>query len=61
VYTMDNWTTKTTAESHPVGYVGFFCDIATEANKTGKIILTLYWPGDDRWLGKNIEVAILGS
>jgi glucoamylase len=61
VYTMDNWATKTTLESHPVGYVGFFCDIATEANKTGKIILTLYWPGDDHWLGKNIEVAIVGS
>ena len=61
VYTMDNWATKTTVESHPVGYVGFFSDIATEANKTGKIILTLYWPGDDRWLGKNIEVAIVGS
>jgi glucoamylase len=61
VYTMDNWTTKTTVESHPVSYVGFFCDIATDANKTGKIILTLYWPGDDHWLGKNIEVVIVGS
>jgi len=61
VMTTDDWATKATLESHPVGYAGFFCDIATAAGQTGKIVLTLNWPGEDRWLGRNVEVAVVAS
>jgi len=61
VYTMDNWQTTLKKESAPVGYAGFFADVPTAADQEGKIIFTLYWPGEDRWLGRNVEVEILGE
>jgi glucoamylase len=61
LYTTDNWVTKTMAESYPVGYVGSYADIATTAGQSGKIILTFYWPGQDRWLGRNFEVAVISA
>ena len=60
VFTTDGWATQATLESHSVGYAGFFADIATAADKVGKMELTLYWPEEDRWLGKNFEVAVVG-
>jgi glucoamylase len=61
VYTTDGWKTTLTKESRPVGYAGFFADIETAANQQGKVIFTLYWPGEDRWLGRNVEVEVLGG
>jgi glucoamylase len=61
VYTLDNWKTTQTKESRPVGYAGFFADIDTAADQQGKVIFTLYWPGEDRWLGRNVEVEVLGG
>ena len=58
VYTMDNWATNDVVESQRVGYPGSYADIATPKGKDGTIVFTLYWPGDDRWLGRNIEVEI---
>ena len=59
VYTADNWATSVRMESQPVGYAGFFADLATVAGQTGKLIFTAYWPGEDKWLGRNFEVAIV--
>jgi glucoamylase len=64
VYTFDNWVTTLSKEARSVGYPGSFVDIPTTPDKTGNIIFTLAWPGQngqERWLGKNIEVAILPS
>ena len=61
VYTFDNWRTTLTKESKPVGYAGFFVDLPTTPEQEGKITLTLYWPGEDRWLGRNADVEVLGS
>jgi len=58
VYTVDNWATTLHTESHAVGYPGSYADIFTKPEQTGTIIFTLYWPGDDRWLGHNVEVSI---
>jgi len=58
VYTADGWATKMTLESHPVGYPGFFADIATVAGQAGKIEFTAYWPVEDKWLGRNYEVEV---
>ena len=58
VYTTDNWATNATIESKRAGYPGSYADIPTQPGKEGKIIFTLYWPAEDRWLGRNVEVAV---
>ncbi|NYF79133.1 glycoside hydrolase family 15 protein [Granulicella arctica] len=58
VYTFDNWATTLHAESRAVGYPGSYADIFTAPEQRGSIIFTLYWPGEDRWLGRNVEVAL---
>ncbi len=61
VWSMDNWATSNTIESHVVGYPGSFADIPTTPGQSGMIVFTLYWPGADRWLGKNLQVAVVAS
>ena len=58
LYTTDNWETSVTKESRPVGYAGFFADIDTLVGQAGKIAFTFYWVGQDKWLGRNFEVAV---
>ena len=57
-YTFDDWVTQTTLESRTVGYPGSYADINTAPNHSGKIIFTLYWPSEDRWLGRNHEITL---
>ncbi len=59
VYTVDDWATKVTVEASAVGYSGSYADIATTPGQTGRIVFTLYWPGKDKWLGTNLEVAMV--
>jgi glucoamylase len=63
VYTTDNWATKNAIDARVVGRPGAFADIptspATNGDQPAKIIFTLFWPGQNRWLGSNVEVAIL--
>jgi glucoamylase len=62
VYSFDNWATVQTMDSRSVGYPGSFVDISTAADQTGSILFTLLWPGEhqqDRWLGRNIDVAVI--
>jgi glucoamylase len=59
VYTMDDWKTTLTKESRPVGYAGFYADLETVEGQKGKIELTFYWPGQDKWLGRNIDVVVM--
>lgn len=58
LYTTDDWKTNTRVESQPVGYAGFFADVATQAGQSGKITFTFYWPGQDKWLGRNIDGTV---
>jgi glucoamylase len=61
VYTYDNWATTLRVESRSVGFSGSFVDISTGADQIGKIMFTLAYPVEDqqdRWLGRNIDVAI---
>jgi glucoamylase len=57
-FTFDNWATTLRADSRSVGYPGSYADIFTTPEQTGAIIFTLYWPGEDRWLGHNLEVTL---
>ncbi len=58
VWTQDDWATTNTTDSKTVGYPGSFVDIPTIPNQTGTIIFTMHWPADDRWLGRNISIAV---
>jgi glucoamylase len=58
VWTMDDWATTNLTNSKVIGYPGSYVDIPTVANQPGTIIFTLYWPAEDRWLGRNISIAV---
>jgi glucoamylase len=58
LYSTDNWATSTTLQSHPVGYAGSYVDIPTGAGQKGSIVFTFYWPGQEKWLGRNFEVVL---
>jgi glucoamylase len=58
VYSLDGWKTNAAMESKPVGYAGFYADIPTAAGWSGTIAFTFYWPGQDKWLGRNFEVSV---
>jgi glucoamylase len=61
VYTYDNWATTLSQDSRTIGYSRSFVDIPTGADQAGKITFTQAWPVEgqqDRWLGRNIDVAI---
>jgi glucoamylase len=58
VWTADNWATTNTLDSRNVGRPGSFADIAAAPGQTGSILFTLYWPLDNRWLGRNYQVDI---
>jgi glucoamylase len=57
-YSLDNWATDTTVPSHPVGYPGSYVDVPTAEGASGTIVFTLYWPDQDKWLGRNFEVTV---
>lgn len=58
VWTVDGWASQTTTQSSIVGPPGSFADICITPQTIGKLIFTLHWPGQDRWLGRNVEVSI---
>jgi len=57
-WTTDNWATKNAQDSTMVGEPGSFVDIQTAQDQIGSIVFTLFYPGDNRWLGRNYEVAV---
>jgi len=57
-WTNDNWATKNAMDSRLVGKPGSFVDIQTAHDEVGTIIFTLFWPEENRWLGRNYEVAV---
>jgi glucoamylase len=58
VWTVDNWATKEELDSRVVGRPGSFADIQTAHDMTGTLEFTLYWPNEDRWLGRNCDVTV---
>src|SRR5579875_2955243 len=58
VWTADNWATTHRTDSRQVGHPGSYVDIPVGAEQAGSIAFTMFWPGADRWLGRNFEVVI---
>ena len=58
LWTADDWKTSQTLDARTAGYPGFYADIPTATEQSGNISFTLYWPEQDRWLGKNFSVQV---
>ena len=58
VWTTDDWHTTNVSDAKDVGHPGSHVDIATSPDLLGSIIFTLYWPGEQKWLGRNYEVTV---
>jgi glucoamylase len=58
LWTADGWKTSATTESTALGYAGSFADVATRAGQTGQLSFTLFWTEENRWEGRNFDVAI---
>ncbi|HEX5235266.1 MAG TPA: glycoside hydrolase family 15 protein [Silvibacterium sp.] len=58
VWSADGWKTSTTTESTALGYAGSFADLPTVAGQTGQLSFTLFWTEEERWEGRNFDVAI---
>ena len=58
VWSADNWQTVNCKDSRAVGEGGFYVDIAASSDATESIRFTMFWPQENRWLGRNWEVSI---
>jgi glucoamylase len=61
LWTADDWKTSQHFNSQPVGAAGHFADIPTETAQIGRIEWTFFWPGNQRWEGRNFSVALESS
>ena len=59
LWTPDNWTTTNRVASQQVGHPGSYVDVHALPESTTGIAFTMFWPNENRWLGRNYEVAIL--
>ncbi|MGC2163027.1 MAG: glycoside hydrolase family 15 protein [Silvibacterium sp.] len=58
VWTADQWKTTETLESTALGCVGSFADLPTAAKQTDQLSFTLFWTEENRWEGRNFDVAV---
>ncbi len=58
VWSADDWKTTNRSDSRQVGPPGSYADIAAGAEAIGCIRFTLFWPSENRWLGRDWEVTI---
>jgi glucoamylase len=58
LWSPDNWTTTNTTDASAVDAFGCFADVTAAPDQTGSIVFTLFWPGSNRWLGRDYEVTI---
>jgi glucoamylase len=57
-WTPDNWQTTNSLDSTQLGYTGSYADLPTTPEQTGSLSFTLFWPDENRWEGRNFEVAL---
>ena len=59
VWSADGWATKSATDARIIGRPGAVVDITIGPQQTGSIVFTIFWPEQNRWLGRNVEVNIL--
>ena len=58
LWSVDGWKTNGMAESKALGFAGSFADVKTSEKQTGQLSFTLFWTEENRWEGRNFDVAI---
>ncbi len=58
VWTTDGWKTTQQTDSKPIGSPGFAAELPIAPGTSGTLELTLFWPAENRWLGRNFQVAL---
>ena len=62
VSTMDNWANTESLDSTAIGPNFFQADIPTAAEQVGTTIsFSMEYPEENRWVGRNYDVAIVAS
>lgn len=56
-YTTDGWASFRMTDAKLLGYPGFAAEIPAQAAGT-RLEFTMYWPMEDRWLGRNYVVDV---
>ncbi len=58
VWSADDWKSTNRSDSHQVGSPGSYVDLVPAPDATGCIRFTMFWPAENRWLGRDFEVTI---
>ena len=58
-WSKDNWATVEHLDSVQIGKAFYQADIPTAKDESGTITFTLEYPAENRWLGRNYDVAIV--
>ena len=56
-WSADGWKTVEKTSSQQIGHAGSFVDLVAKPNQA-TLSLTLFWPGENRWMGRNYDVAV---
>ncbi len=59
VWTVDDWKTTRSTDSHNLGCAGHYADLETATGSPGQLIFTFHWRSGDRWEGRNYEVQLV--
>ncbi|HEV2462661.1 MAG TPA: glycoside hydrolase family 15 protein [Acidobacteriaceae bacterium] len=58
LWSADGWKTSETVESTALGYAGSFADLPPASKQTAALSFTLFWTEENRWEGRNFDVAV---
>ena len=58
LYSADDWASQKLADSSPTSLGVGFVDVALQATQESPVRFTFYWPGEDRWEGREYEIAV---
>jgi glucoamylase len=58
VWSADGWETANVSDSTTLGCAGSYADVPTGEEQTGQLSFTLFWTEENRWEGRNFDVAI---
>ena len=58
LYSTDDWASQQLAESTPTSLGVGFVDVPQQATRESPVRFTFYWAGEDRWEGREYEIAV---
>ena len=58
VWSADEWKTSQRIDAQEVGPAGSYADIAVPPEVTGAVHFTMFWPEQNRWLGRNWDITV---